>query len=62
MTHKIFNASNVLGGIAFFAMIGAVGTANWAIENDGPYWSTIALIVVLATCAYLSIREDGKRK
>ncbi len=62
MTHRIFNAGNVLGGTAFLAMIGVVGAASWAIENDGSYWSTIAFMVLLIACAYLSIREEGKRK
>lgn len=60
VTHKIWNASNVLGGIAFLSMIAAVGAAEWAIENNGTYWTTMAFIAVLAVCAYLSIKEDGK--
>lgn len=60
--HKIWNASNVLGATAFLSMIAAVGTAEWAIENDGTYWTTIVLIAVLAACAYLSIKEDGKKR
>lgn len=62
MTNKIWNASNVLGGIAFLAMIAAVGSAEWAIENDGTYWTTMAFIVALSVCAYLSIKEDGKMR
>lgn len=56
MTHRIFNASNVLGTISFFAMIGATG----AVES-GMYITAVALVVIFAVCAYLSIREEGKR-
>lgn len=59
---KVVNASNVLGAIAFLSMIAAVGSAEWAIENDGTYWTTMAFIVVLAGCAYLSMKEDGKMR
>ncbi len=57
MTHKIFNASNVFGAIAFFAMIGSV-----AAYEGGMYITSLALAIILAVSAYLSICEDGKRK
>ena len=57
MTHKIFNASNVFGAIAFFAMIGSV-----AAYEGGMYITSLALAIILAVSADLSIWEDGKRK
>lgn len=48
--------------IAFFSMFGAAGTAIWAIESDGSYWRTIAFMVLLIACTYLSIKEERKRK
>lgn len=57
---KVLNASKVLGAIAFLAMIAAVGTAEVAIENGGPYWIPIVMVIILAVCAHLSIKEDGK--
>lgn len=55
MIHRIFNASNVLGGIAFLAMIAATGAADRLLL-------AIALTGIFAGCTYLSIREDGKNK
>lgn len=57
MTHKMFNASNLLGAAAFLAMILAPG----AVEG-GNYILAVALIAAMAVCAYLSDRESGKRK
>lgn len=57
MTHKIFNLSNILGGIALLAMIAVPG----AVESD-MYITAIVLIVIMTACAYLSVKEDGKRK
>ena len=57
ITHRIFNASNVLGTIALLAMI----TAPGAVEGE-MYITAVVLVVIFAVCANLSIREDGKRK
>lgn len=54
MTHKIFNASNIFGATAFFALIAATG----AVEGE-MYITALALLAVFAGCAYLSIRENG---
>ena len=54
MTHKIWNASNVLGAIAFLSMIAAAGTVE---ENP---ILTVAFAEVFSGCAYLSIKEDGE--
>lgn len=54
MTHKIWNASNVLGATAFLAMIAAAGTVE---ENPV---LTVALVVIFAGCAYLAMKEDGE--
>lgn len=56
MVRKIFNASNMLGTVAFLAMIAATGTVE---ERPG---LTVVLTAAFAGCAYLSIREDGKNK
>lgn len=53
---EVLNASNVLGAIAFLAMIAAPG----AVEG-GMYMTAIVLIAICGTCAYLSIKEDGKK-
>ncbi len=57
MTHKIFNASNLFGAIAFLAMLAAPA----AVEGE-MYITAAVLVVILAGCAHLSIREGGKRK
>lgn len=57
MTHRIFNASNLYGAIAFLALLAAPA----AVEG-GMYITAAALVVILAGCYYLSIREGGKRK
>lgn len=57
MTHKILNASNILGAIAFLAMLAAPA----AVEGE-MYITAVVLVVILAGCAHLSIREGGKRK
>ncbi|WP_276950620.1 hypothetical protein [Acetatifactor muris] len=57
MTHKIFNASNFYGAIAFLSMLAAPA----AVEGE-MYITAAALVVILAGCAHLSIREGGKRK
>lgn len=51
---KVINASNVLGAIAFLAMIAAPGTVE---ENP---LLTVALVAVFAICVYLAMKEDGK--
>lgn len=54
---RIFNASNVLGTVAFIAMIAAPG----AVES-GSYIMALLFIAVFAGCSYLSIKEDGKKR
>lgn len=54
---KVLNASNVLGAIAFLAMIAVTG----AVEG-GMYMTAIALTAIFGICTYLSIREDGKKR
>lgn len=56
VVHKVLNASNVLGTIAFLAMITAPGSAE---ENP---LLAVALVAVFAGCAYLAMKEDGKIK
>ncbi len=55
--HKVFNASNVLGTIAFMTMIGVAA----AVEGE-MYITAIVLLAVFAGCAYLSMKEDGQIK
>lgn len=62
MTHKVWNASNVLGSIAFLALLFALGAWVGAIENSGPYIMPVAITAAIPILAYLSIKEDGKRK
>ena len=57
LTYRIFNAGNVLGAIAFLAMIAIPG----AMEG-GMYITAIALTAVFGAGAYLSIRESGKKR
>ncbi len=53
LTYRI-DASYVLGAISFFAMIAATGEGN-------PLLSLICT-AIFAICAYLALKEDGKRK
>ena len=53
LTYRI-DASYILGAVAFFAMIAATGEGN-------PLLSLICT-AVFAICAYLALKEDGKRK
>lgn len=62
MTHKVWNASNVLGSIAFFALLFALGAWVGAIENGGPYIMPVVMTAAIPILVYLSIKEDGKRK
>ena len=55
--NKIFNASNVLGAIAFVAMI----LAPVACDSE-MYITAAVLLAVFAGCAYLSMKEDGQIK
>ncbi len=55
LTYRI-DVSYVLGAVAVFALIAATGTAE-----ENPLLSLICT-VVFAVCAYLSIREDGKKR
>ncbi len=57
MAHRIFNASNVFGAIAFLAMLAAPG----AVEG-GMYITAAALTAAFGACAHLSIKEDGKKR
>lgn len=57
LTCRIINLSNILGAIAFLAMIAAPG----AVESE-MYITAVVLVAIFAVCAHLSIREDGKRK
>lgn len=57
LTHKIINASNVFGAIAFLAMLAVPG----AVEG-GMYITAAVLIAILVVCAYLSIKEDRKER
>lgn len=54
VVHKVLNSSNVLGAIAFLAMIAAPGTVE-----ENPLLAA-ALVAVFAGCTYLSMKEDGK--
>ena len=58
MTHRFFNASNILGGIAFLLLIIFIPAA---IEGE-MYITAVVLIVIMVVCVYFSIKEDGKRK
>ncbi len=55
MIHKIFNASNILGATAFFAMILVA-----AAYEGGSYIMAVAFLALFAGCAYLSLKEDGQ--
>ncbi len=55
LTYRI-DASYVLGAVAVFALIAATGTAE-----ENPLLSLICT-VIFAGSAYLSIREDGKKR
>ena len=57
MTHKIFNASNVLGAIVLFSLIACGGAAE-----GGMWLIAFALLVVCGICAYLLIKENGEMK
>lgn len=56
ITYKVFNASSILGAVAFFALILAPGAAE-----GGNYILSLVLIAVFGICAHLSIKEDGRR-
>lgn len=57
MTHRILNARNVLGTIAFLAMI----TAPGAVEAENYILATV-LVAVLGICGHLGAKEDGKKR
>lgn len=57
MTHKVFNASNILGTIAFAAIVLVAA----ACEGE-MYITAIVLLAVFAGCAYLAMKEDGQIK
>lgn len=57
MTHKIFNLSNMLGGIAFILLLLIPG----AVEAE-KYKTAIIMIIAMAVLAHLSMKEDGKRE
>lgn len=56
LTYRI-DASSIFGSIAFLAMLAAPG----AVEG-GMYMTAAALTAACGICAYLSIREDGKKR
>ncbi len=62
MTHKILNAGNMLGATAFLALLAAPGTWEAAIEGKGPYMAAIAVTALFGACAYLSVREGGRKR
>lgn len=53
-TREIFNVSNILSAAVIVLMIGIIATA--ASEM---YITSGVLLIVLAVCACLSIKEDG---
>lgn len=57
ITCRIINLSNILGAIAFLAMIAAPG----AVESE-MYITAVVLVAIFAVCAHLSIKEDGKKR
>lgn len=56
LTRRILNSSNVLGAMALFALILAP-----AFAEENPIMAML-MALVFGTCAYLSIKEDGKRR
>lgn len=56
--NKVFNASNVLGAIAFLLLVIGIPAA---VEGE-MYITAIVLIVIMTVCAYLSMKEDGQIK
>jgi len=56
--YRIFNASNILGAIAFLLLIIFIPAA---VEGE-MYIAAVVLMVIMAVCVHLSIKEDGKRK
>lgn len=57
MTHKIFNASNMLIMIALLALFAA--QAAYAGEM---YITSVVSVAIFVVSAHLAIREEGKRK
>lgn len=57
MTHKVFNVSNMFGFIAFLALLAATG----AVEG-GMWIAAIALLILFAASAYMSIKESGEKE
>ncbi len=57
MTHKILNASNILGAIAFLAMIAIPAAAEGEM-----YITAAVLMVIMVVCAHWSMKEDGQIK
>lgn len=55
---KVFNASNVLGAIAFLMLL----ILPAGLVEAEMYISAIVCAVVGCACAYLSIKEDGQIK
>lgn len=56
LTSRI-NLSNILGAIAFMAMLAAPG----AVEGR-MYITAAVLVAIFAACAYLSIKENRKKR
>lgn len=57
MLYRIFNLRNIYGTIAFVSLICIIG----AMEAE-MYVTAVALVVVFAVTAYLSMKENGKIK
>ena len=53
--HRILNASNVLGTIAFLSMIAVPGSGEGEM-----YIAAIVLLAVFDGCAFLAMIEDGQ--
>ena len=58
MIHSFFNASTILGAVSFLIMAVAVPAA----VEGGSYITAAVLTVIMAACAYMSMKEDGQIK
>lgn len=57
LCRRVLNISNVLGAIAFMALVAVPG----AVDKES-YITATVLFVTFAGCAYLSMKEDGQIK
>lgn len=55
--HAPINTSSLFGAVSFLSMLAAPA----AVEG-GAYITALALVAVMAMCAFLSMKEDGKIK